>query len=503
MVVNLEDCYLAIDAGTSGGKAAIISGKNGQILAYTKKTWSYTTPEDLDPHGAIFDPKEFWNIIIELSRKVILESKIDPLYLKGVSTTSQRHGCVFLNKKNDEIYAGPNRDARGLEVDMDDYFEKEELYDITGHGPPFLFPLSRLLWFQENEEEIYEEINHFLTIDGWVIHKLTGGYFIDKTSAAETMIFDINKRKWSDKIIAECEIDSSILPEIVHFGQNIGDLSPEIAKRLNLKHNIPVIYACADTQASLIGSGLYEVGNLGIVAGSTMPLQLIMDKPLKDPNRQIWTGCFINNKWVLESNAGSGGNIHSWFIDSILTPLGVEDPYSCFEELINSQVPGANGTIADLGSQIHSNDNMTVLPSGGFKFLPPSYGSTIDVSSFARATIENISYSVRANLNQLQQISNVEISKFGVVGGMVRSNSFLNILATNLGKPIYKNIPEGALLAVGMACMLGCEQFNSIEEISRTMLSPVTIEPNEELLKSYNDSYSQWREFYTNNRQED
>ena len=71
----LVDCtilfyYLTIDAGTSGGKAAIINGETGKIISYSKKTWDYTIPEDLDPYGAIFNPNEFWEIILLLCKKV-------------------------------------------------------------------------------------------------------------------------------------------------------------------------------------------------------------------------------------------------------------------------------------------------------------------------------------------------------------------------------------------------------------------------------------------------
>ena len=136
-------------------------------------------------------------------KEAISSTQIDPSDIAAISTMSQRQGCVFLDNSGRELYAGPNRDARGLEVDTDDYMDSDEIYDITGRGLPFIFPLARLIWFQENEEEIYGKIKHLLTIDGWMNFRLTGQYVIDDTGASETLLYDITKRTWSEKILEE------------------------------------------------------------------------------------------------------------------------------------------------------------------------------------------------------------------------------------------------------------------------------------------------------------
>ncbi|MHA1331509.1 MAG: FGGY family carbohydrate kinase, partial [Candidatus Hodarchaeales archaeon] len=165
-------------------------------------------PEELEPYGCEFNPKQFWDIMLKTIKESIKRARIQPTEIKAISTTSQRHGCVFLDKDGLELYAGPNRDARGLEVDTEEYMGNEEIYAITGHGQPFLFGLSRLLWFKENEEKKYDQIKHLLTIDGWINFKLTGKYSIDNTAAAETLLYDIRKRDWSDKMLSEFELDS-------------------------------------------------------------------------------------------------------------------------------------------------------------------------------------------------------------------------------------------------------------------------------------------------------
>jgi autoinducer 2 (AI-2) kinase len=500
--------FLSIDAGTSGGKVSIIDEK-GTILGFAKSKWAhhYIITEDLEPYGHEFKPDLFWKLIIDNIKEAIGIAKIDPKDISAVSSTSQRHGCVFLNKAGKELYAGPNRDARGLEVDTEEYFDNKELFEITGHGLPFLFALTRLIWFRENEEEIYEKIKHLLTIDGWVNYRLTGEYSIDDTSAAETLLFDIKKRSWSEKILDSFEIPYEILPPKLEFAKPIGNILPEIAEIIGMKNDTPIIMSSADTQASLLGSGAFEKDSLGIVAGSTMPLQFIIDSPLIDPDQKIWTGAFINNLWVLESNAGSGGDVHQWFIDSTLRKLDVNNPYGKFEQLALSQPAGSRGVFADLGPQIFNAQNMLLIPnSGGFTFTPVAYSfdEPVDIGSFSRALVENLAYAVRANIEQIQEISKSTVKKVFLVGGLSRSKAFCQILANVINADINVFIPEGASLAGAIAGMVGTGYFKDYQDgIENIINDPTIFYCQENELREYNSLFPEWKELYNQSRNDD
>jgi autoinducer 2 (AI-2) kinase len=504
----VNEFYLSLDAGTSGGKATIVDG-NGLIKGFSKTAWShhYTIPEDLDLYGCEFDADLFWNILLQNSKQAISKASINSKDILAVTATSQRHGCVFLDKNGKELYSGPNRDARGLEIDTEEYMDNEELFEITGHGLPFLFSLPRLLWFRENNEDIYNNIEHLLSIDGWMNFRLAGKYVIDDTSAAETLLFDIKKRNWSNKILSEFEIPDQILPDNNYqFGQVIGNILPEVAKNLNLNSQIPIIMSAADTQASLLGCGAYEIGSLGVVAGSTMPIQMIIDKPIVDPDQKIWTGAFINNLWVVESNVGSAGDVHKWFIEDILKKLGVSNPYEKFENLVLSQPVGSRGVFADLGPAIFDAQSMVTVPNGGgFSFIPVSYSveTPVNIASFARALIENLAYAVRANTEQIQDLTGKSFSNLYLVGGLSRSKSFNQILANVMNVEIQVSVPEGASVAGSLAAMIGTGKYQSIQDAMKLMIDKTIYYPQEDQNKEYESLYPDWKEIFNKSRQED
>lgn len=505
----MNEFYLSLDAGTSGGKATIVDG-DGLIRGFSKTAWSqhYTIPEDLDLYGCEFDADLFWNILLQNSKQAITRANIDSKDILAVTATSQRHGCVFLDKNGKELYSGPNRDARGLEIDTEEYMGNEELFEITGHGLPFLFSLPRLLWFRENDEDLYNNIKHLLSIDGWVNYRLTGKYVIDDTSAAETLLYDITKRNWSEKILSEFEIPDQILPDqFLQFGQVIGNIIPEVARSLDLNSQTPIIMSAADTQASLLGCGAFDTGSLGVVAGSTMPIMMIIDQPIVDPNQKLWTGAFINNLWVAESNAGSAGDVHKWFVEDILQQLGVPNPYEKFESLALSQPVGSRGVFADLGPSIFSAQSMVSVPEGGgFTFVPISYSldAPANIASFARALLENLAYAVRANTEQIQDLIVKSLNKVHLVGGLSRSKAFNQILANVMDVEIKVCAPEGASIAGSLAAMIGTGKYQNIQEALGLLVDKTIYYPQADQAQEYDSSlYPEWKEIFNKSRPEE
>ncbi|MFX0091807.1 MAG: FGGY-family carbohydrate kinase, partial [Candidatus Hodarchaeota archaeon] len=257
------------------------------------------------------------------------------------------------------------------------------------------------------------------------------------------------------------------------------------------------------THATLIGCGAFSIGDVGIVAGSTMPIQMVVDRAIIDPNQQIWAGVFsIPEHWVIESNAGPTGSVYSWFLDTFLRKTKEAERHAEFEELVYSQPPGAGEVYADLGTHIMDAPNYTQLPQTRFIFPPVSYGigSKVTLGSFARATIENLAYAVRANVEQIQNVANRSAKKFFLVGGLSRSRTFTQILADILNTPIYVTVPEGCALAGFAAAKHASEEITYEEAVSQIINPKQVTSPNEEVLAQYESNFIRWKEIYAESR---
>ncbi|MFW9928384.1 MAG: FGGY family carbohydrate kinase [Candidatus Thorarchaeota archaeon] len=502
-----SEYFLTIDAGTSGCKAGI-GDIEGNIIKVVKTDWTYFSPEELAPYGAEFDPKDFWKKIIFTIKEVIKQSGIDSNLISCIAVTSQRHGCVFIDNKGEELYSAPNRDSRGLEVDIDEYIDTDELYQITGQNPPFLFTPARYLWFKENEEEVFDKIAMILPINSWIVYKLTNQSVIDITTAYSTQLIDLKQRDWSETILESISLSKEKLPEIIEIGTPIKSIKAEIIHELGINEDTLVTLSGADTQSAMVGTGARQSGDIIIVAGSTMPIVQISDSPIIDPDNNLWSGCFFDNdKWLIEANAGSPGIIKDWFVNTFLTQ-GVEsnkNNHEKFDELAEKQKPGADDIITDLGIPIFNWKTLTEITSSTITFpsVMFSLDSFINLGSFCRSVLENIIFAIRANIELINKTTKIATHNVLIVGGLSKSNLLREILASVLNTNIYYLDSEGTIIGGFIACSIAKNYHSSYQDFIKSFQDKFQITtPNQEDFNVYEQFYRQWLDNYTKKREE-
>lgn len=97
----------------------------------------------------------------------------------------------------------------------------------------------------------------FGTIDTWLIYCLTHGeaYVTDVSNACRTMLFDINKLAWDDKIIEKLGIPKSALPKVVQSSGIVGYCKSDF-----LGCEIPIAGIAGDQPSALFGQCCFEPG---------------------------------------------------------------------------------------------------------------------------------------------------------------------------------------------------------------------------------------------------
>ncbi|MHA1339108.1 MAG: FGGY family carbohydrate kinase [Promethearchaeota archaeon] len=501
---------IGIDISSVKIKIGLIK-ENGSILCEYQS--DYSIYEDGD-FGKKMDLDEIWTKILEGMKYVISNSKIDPKTIVAISSDTMRMAFIGLDKKNEAVYAGPNIDARGTDSQwiIDDEFEgvegEQELFSITARSPPLLFGLARLLWFREEDEEIFEKIEKFVSFDDWIQFKLTGNLVIDECMASETQAFDIKNRTWSQEILKRFELNDNIFPSLVKSGTITGYLKEEIIEKLqldldpNLKLKIAVVKAGPDTQTSLLGMGCIlnknkNSFNLGITLGSSAPLMLVVDKPIIDPNMNFWTSCnILENSWIIEANTGMTGKVYNWFKNNILVDLS-DNLDRLVEKYLNETEPGANSTFAFLGPEKMNFKEQTNIKQSIFVF--PSQSTISDIKSnratFTRAVIENIGFGVYENYIGLKEIiSPKEIENIYVSGGMANSKEILQIICDILGRDIYfPQVAESAYIGMLILSLVALKRYSTFEEAISNVVKLNKLEFNANNHERYKKIYKQWK----------
>jgi autoinducer 2 (AI-2) kinase len=225
------------------------------------------------------------------------------------------------------------------------------------------------------------------------------------------------------------------------------------------------------------------------VAGWSAPVQLVLDRPLLDPKRRTWTGLHVlRDRWVLESNAGDTGRAWEW-VCSMLDATPAEA-----DALASQSPPGAHDGLMVLGRAPMNAAQMTA-GVGAITFPLPLAMWSLDRADLLRATLEAAAYAIRANIEQLEEVSGRRIERLKLAGGMSRSALFAQILADVLDRPIeVARSPETTALGAAALAFVATGTYGSIDEAVAAMTEPRNVvTPDLRTSATYDDCYARWR----------
>ena len=488
-----ENLILTIDISSNSIKVGLVSDQLKIKIYNTQELKIFN--EDLDGFAKRFDMDDLWKKVMRGIDFVLSKSKNKRIV--GLSSCTQRIASVFLNEKGNVLYGGPNIDIRGIDSAylIDDAFSERDLFKITGHSPSLLFCLARLLWFKEEAEEVYAKIKKVLTLDDWLVYKFTGNFCTDLSSAAESQILDIKKGDWSSEIIDTFNFDPDFFPEIVESGTIVGELKENLNKRFDeVLKNISFVKSGGDTQATLLGMGVIEEGDIGISLGTTSPLHLVVNKPIFDPNSNFWTTCHsIKGKWLIESNAGNTGASYNWFKEAFLSSF-TDNPDSLIEDYLKRTTPGAFSTYTYLGPEKMNIKNTTSIKRGAFIFPPPIMVSenVPKIENFARSVLENIAFGIFENHQVLRNQTDLRTKTY-VAGGMAKSNEFCKLLANILDNQIsVACIRDSAFIGAAINTLMGLKYYSNYKSIVSNLLAFEEVKNDPSVSDKFKTIYLEW-----------
>lgn len=480
---------MAIDCGSGGVKCFLVD-MHGKIFSQAGVEWQ----------------RDAWNVEIgwrslkKAIRKTLTASRIDPRQVAGLSTTSMREEFVLLDKQGKEITYDITPDIYTYGDDLNKRLG-ERMYRCSGHWPvPGWIAAAKLAWLRDKHPEVLERARLFLMISDWAGFLLGGVPYTEGSSACETSLYDVEKGDWSWELLDELKLPSEIFPEVTKNGAQVSQVTKKAAKGTLLNEGTPVVVGGADTQCGLIGCGAVTPGDVVAVGGTTTPVQMVTERPVFDNKCRTWTNTHaVDGKWLIESNAGRTGWVYRWFRDNILCEKPSGKIYETMNILAAGSPLGSNGVRVFFGPHIFNagppywqDDNLGDMP------VPPTIigSSRFTRGDLARAILEANCYAVRANLEQLTEITGRKVERLGFCGGNSKAKIWNDIQAAVLGKPVI--VPkERDATAVGAAicAAVGGGIYPNITQAIKTMIHmDEPIEADVKLIQEYNKLFHLWLE---------
>ena len=438
---------LALDVGTSSIHC-LLDDPTGSPVATASAPMQSFRPEGQSSLAREFDPEAALDTMGQLVRTVVEEGRIGKDEVSAIGLTSQRQGVVFLDDRGKELYSGPNLDLRALfEGAAMDEQAGPEIYATTGHFPSLLLAPARLKWFRDNLPPIFERTETILTIGGWLEYRLTGKRMSEAALETETGLLDVINRRRRPSLLEKLGVPLSLLPPLPEEGVPMAAIDHPMAEQWSLRPGTPVVLAGPDTQCGILGMGLVREGQAGVVAGWSGALQILTSRPCHDDRMRTWVGLYpLEGLWVAESNLGDAGNAYRWLKDTLLGP---ERSFEEAEELAQLASAASEGVVALLGPSPLSAAK-TGYRMGGLLFPTPLSFQEASRGQLFRAALENVAFSVKANLETLAEVTGLDSQPLYLGGGMANSRTLAATLAKVIGVPVRRS-KFGNVSAMGAA----------------------------------------------------
>jgi xylulokinase len=490
---------LGLDIGTTGTKSIVFDG-DGKQLATSYEEYSNIFPE---PGWVEFDVGLMWEKIFSTIKAVNSDPEVkkDPVEAISVSTIGESFTPV--DKDGNTLYNTIySTDARSVK-ELESVYEKissRDLFEINGYPASYICPLNKIIWLKNNRPEIYKKTHKLLFTQDLLYHKLgIQDTMIDYSLCSRTLFFDIRKKTWSKEILEQFDIDIDLFSKPVQAGTLVGTVSEKIAQELGFNKKVSVVAGLHDQPAAAFGVGAIEDGiaadGMGTVECVTVAMKdLVLNDDMYKYNFSVQAYALKDMYVTLGFNFTSGSSL-KWYRDTLAShekeiarKKGI-DVYDTFFKDLDFKPSG-----------------LLVLPyftASGTPYIDPKPKASIIGMSLAttkkdifKAIVEGLVFEIKF-ITELMQSSGVNIKELRAVGGGSKSDYWLRLKSSVMGKPIKKmKINEAGCLATMMLAGHGIGKFGLKEAIGKFVKTEKAYEPQKDIYERYMDSYERYTKLY-------
>lgn len=415
----MKKYIMALDAGTTSVRA-IIYDENLNSIACSKREFTQIYPK---PGYVEHDPSEVFACCYTVMTETILISGISAKNIAGIGITNQRETTVVWDKNTGapvcNAIVWQCRRTADICKDIEANGYADYIKETTGLPMDAYFSASKIKWILDNVHGAREKAQDgdllFGTIDTWIIWKLTEGkvHVTDMTNASRTMLFDINKLRFDDKLLEIFGVPRSMLPEVRSSGEIYGETE-------FMGERIPICAIAGDQQSALFGSGCYEPGEAKNTYGTGCFLLMNTGDKKSSSNHGLISTIAAGVKgesiqYAAEGSVFVGGAVVKWLRDE----LGFINDSSETETVSNS-IPDTAGVVVvpaftGLGAPYWNMD-----ARGTVFGLTRGSGR----AQIVRAAIESIAYQSADVISSMEADTGIKIKNLKVDGG-ASANDFL------------------------------------------------------------------------------
>ncbi len=427
---------LTLDQGTTSCRT-VISDESGKAVCIAQQEYTQIYPQDgWVEHNAI----EIWNTQVQTIKDAIGKAGIKYTDIEAIGITNQRETTVVWDKKTGQPIGNAIvwQDRRTADIcnqlkaqsGMIDYVRQN-----TGLVIDAYFSGTKVKWLLDNTADARRRAEDgellFGTIDTWLIWKLTGGqeHATDYSNASRTMLYNIVKLEWDNKMLAALDIPKAMLPKVKSSSGFFANTDKSLFEGVE----IPITGVAGDQQAALFGQGCFHAG----MAKNTYGTGCFM---LMNTGNQLFnsqSGLISTIAWgidgrieyALEGSVFIAGAAIQWLRDGLKIIEQASDSEHFAKKVKSAEGVYVVPAFAGLGTpywDMYARGAVFGLTQGTTK------------NHLIRATLDSLAYQTKDVLTAMQKDTQIGLKALRVDGGASVNNLLMQFQADILGVEVQR-----------------------------------------------------------------
>ena len=460
--INLKNCYLGIELGSTRIKACLTDGNLQPIAsgAYQWENkleggyWTYSLEEIRGGVRAAF---------ASLKTDVFEKYGVPLTELGAIGISGMMHGYLPFDKEDNLLV--PFRTWRNTTAGR----AGKELTELFNFKIPQRWSIAHLYQAMLDREEHVERVAHITTVGGYIHYLLTGKWEIGIGEGSG--IFPVKNGDYDAEMLSKFSslVEKSgypwriceILPAVKATGSSESTLTESGARFLDesgeLTAGIPICPPEGDVQTGLVATNSIKVTEGSVSAGTSVFCMLVLKEPLKAPHKEIDIQAAPNGYPVAIVHSNNGcSELDLWvnMFSSFATLIGKDiDKSTLYETLYNN----ALSADADCG-EVVSYNCLAPDPVAGIQNANPLYFRTteskLNLGNFFRSQINATFAPVKIGVDILKEREGVAPTHINAHGGLFKVKGVAaQLLSDMISVPVSVSSSAGEGGAWGMSLL--------------------------------------------------
>ena len=493
----MKPYLLGIDVGTSACKIAVFD-RNGTVLETATGEYEVYYPQT---GWAEQDPEEWWRVICSTMKYIFSKSQIKPEEIAGIGIDGQSWSAIAVDKEgsvltNTPIWMDTRADDICRELSMK--VGEQRIFEVAGNSLQPSYSTAKIIWYQRNMPQMYENIYKVLQSNSYIVYRLTGQMTQDLSQGYGFHCFDMHTGTWDQAMCEALGIPMQILPDIHPCHEVIGTVTKEAAAQSGLAEGTPVVAGGLDAACGTLGAGVIHAGETQEQGGQAGGMSICIDSYKADP-RLILSCHVVPDKWLLQGGTTGGGGAMRW-LEKEFGAFEREEgrrtgksSLDLFNEEAGNVAPGSDGLI--FLPYMAGERSPLWNPYAKGVYYGMDFGKT--KGHFIRAAMEGVAMSLRHNLEVAAE-AGASVDVLRAMGGSANSLLWTQIKSDVTGKPVIVPSSDTATtLGAAILAGVGVGIYENFEEaVKLTVENKRYHVPNQEDRKIYDRNYRKYLSLY-------